>query len=188
MTSKYDIPHLELDAEEPVDYQYTSDAEVTLELDEEYGLAAISIKDETTMTSMYFFFEEADAEIIIPEGTYEVNATEDYGTVYASPGYDGYYVYPSFFAYIDEDDYLLPPLWFMVGGEVTVTNVDGKLKLEVNALNSYNQPIHIVYDPTADGLENINVEAQGMRKQIVDGQLVIIRDGKAYNAMGAQVK
>lgn len=189
MTSKYDIPHLELDAEEPVDYQYTSDAEVTLELDEEYGLAAISIKDETTMTSMYFFFEEADAEIIIPEGTYEVNATEDYGTVYASPGYDGYYVYPSFFAYIDEDDYLLPPLWFMVGGEATVTNVDGKLKLEVNALNSYNQPIHIVYDPTADGLENIPTEhIVGNKKMVVDGQLVIIRDGKAYNAIGAQVK
>ena len=77
----------------------------------------------------------------------------------------------------------------MVGGEATVTNVDGKLKLEVNALNSYNQPIHIVYDPTADGLENIPTEhIVGNKKMVVDGQLVIIRDGKAYNAMGAQVK
>ena len=41
---------------------------------------------------------------------------------------------------------------------------------------------------TGTGVENINVNQDGVKKQLIDGQLVIIRDGKAYNAIGAQVK
>jgi hypothetical protein len=58
----------------------------------------------------------------------------------------------------------------------------------VNAVNSYGVEVHIVFDGTATSLENINVNVEGLRKQIIDGQLVIIRNGKAYNAQGAQVK
>jgi hypothetical protein len=71
--------------------------------------------------------------------------------------------------------------------EVT-KNADGKLSFEINALNSCNIPVHIVYDAAASGVENIDVNVEGLKKQIIDGQLVIIRDGKAYNAVGAQVK
>ena len=76
----------------------------------------------------------------------------------------------------------------MVGGTVTVEKVDGKMKMTIDAINSYDQEIKITYDGTVTGVENINVNVEGLRKQIVDGQLVIIRDGKAYNAQGAQVK
>jgi hypothetical protein len=58
----------------------------------------------------------------------------------------------------------------------------------VNAVNSYGVEVHIVFDGTTTGLENINVNVEGLQKQIVDGQLVIIRDGKVYNAQGSQVK
>ena len=60
--------------------------------------------------------------------------------------------------------------------------------MEINALNSYDQPIHIVCDATQTAVENINVNVEGVKKQIIDGQLYIIRDGKAFNAMGTQVK
>ena len=61
--------------------------------------------------------------------------------------------------------------------------------MEVNAVNSYDVPIHIVYDGTPTGLENVEVEnINGVKKMMVDGQLVIVRDGKVFNAMGAQVK
>ena len=77
----------------------------------------------------------------------------------------------------------------MVSGTVEVSKTEtGNLKVEVNALNSYDQTIHIVYEGAGTGLEDLNVQTQGVRKQIVDGQLVIVRDGKAYNAVGAQVK
>jgi hypothetical protein len=88
-----------------------------------------------------------------------------------------------------EDGSLITPLWLLVDGTVEVTKTeDGKPYLEVNAVNSYGVEVHIVFDGTATGIENINVNVEGLQKQIVDGQLVIIRDGKAYNAQGAQLK
>ena len=71
---------------------------------------------------------------------------------------------------------------------VVTKNADDKLSFEINALNSCNVPVHIVYDAAASGVENINLNVVEVKKQIIDGQLVIIRDGKAYNAVGEQVK
>jgi hypothetical protein len=88
-----------------------------------------------------------------------------------------------------EDGSLITPLWLLVDGTVEVTKTeDGKPYLEVNAVNSYGVEVHIVYDGTTTGLENINVNVEGVRKQIIDGQLVIICNGKAYNAQGSHVK
>jgi hypothetical protein len=76
-----------------------------------------------------------------------------------------------------------------VDGTVEVTKTEeGYPYLEVNAVNSYGVEVHIVYDGTTTGLENVNINGEGIRKQIIDGQLMIIRDGKAYNAQGSQVK
>jgi large subunit ribosomal protein L6 len=75
-------------------------------------------------------------------------------------------------------------------GTVVVTkDEEGKLAIEIKAVNSCGIPVHIVYGnvPSA-GVENINMNAANAIKKIVDGRLLIIRDGKAYNAIGAQVK
>ena len=92
--------------------------------------------------------------------------------------------------FVNEEGYILEPMYFLVAGNVVVSkNSDGTLRVEINAVNSYDVPVHLVYDASATGLENIQVsgivEAQ---KMIVDGQLVIICNGKAYNALGAIVK
>jgi hypothetical protein len=132
---------------------------------------------------------ESDAETIIPEGTHEINSTWFDGTVLASTGmeWDGS-VMPSYYARY-ADGWVAEPFYFFQTGTVEVTkNADGKLSFEINALNSCNIPVHIVYDAAASGVENIDVNVEGLKKQIIDGQLVIIRDGKAYNAIGAQVK
>ncbi len=192
LTSKYDIPHLEYDAEEPVEQLYNASDELAIEYDEQYGVIYFDVvdADHTNTVSLVFFVEETDADVILPAGTYPIDASQDYGTVLASDGYDGYYVYPSLYGNINEDGNFLAPLWFLVGGEVEVKKLDdNQLYVEVNAVNSYNQEIHIVYDPTADGLENIQSEdINSVKKMMIDGQLVIIRNGKAYNAVGAQVK
>jgi hypothetical protein len=107
----------------------------------------------------------------------------------ASTGYDPYNgVAPSVYATLD-GEYLNVPLWFMVDGTVTVKHVDGQLSIEVNALNSYDQEIHIVYNGagTTD-VENTQAAVNGVRKQIRNGQLIIVRDGKAFNAQGAILK
>ena len=193
LTSKYVEPHIDLDAEEgAVDRVYDADAELIInDYTEDYGLVSLLIKDEVEgdVTALYFVLYEPDAKTIIPVGTYEINSTWMDGTVLASTGmeWDGS-VIPSYYArYVD--GYLAEPFYFFQEGTVVVgTNIDGQLTLEINALNSCGVPVHIVYDVKASGVENINVNVEGIRKQIINGQLVIIREGKAYNAQGAQVK
>ena len=73
---------------------------------------------------------------------------------------------------------------------MTVENINGKMKLEVNAVNSYGVPVHLVYDATQDpntGLDNIELEVKAV-KMIKNGQLIINHEGKEYNAQGAIVK
>lgn len=192
MTSTFDKPHLQYDAEYGVEKAYTAADIVTSEFDADYGMGIWQVEaaDGSDLCALYFFAEEADADIVIPAGVYPIDDSMDYGTVYASTGYDSNYgASPSLYAtYLADDPEYLDELWFMVSGTVTVEKVDGKMKMTIDAINSYDQEVKITYDGTITGVENINVNVEGIRKQIVDGQLVIIRDGKAYNALGAQVK
>ncbi len=191
MTSTFDKPHLQYDAEYGVEKAYTAADVVTTEYDADYGMVywQVEAADGSDICAMYFFVEEADADIVVPAGVYSIDDSMDYGTVYASEGYDpNYGLSPSFYAHNTADGYLQVPVWCMVGGTVTVEKVDGKMKMTIDAINSYDQEINITYDGTSTDLENINVNIEGIQKQIVDGQLVIIRDGKAYNALGVQVK
>jgi hypothetical protein len=97
-------------------------------------------------------------------------------------------VMPSYYAGY-ADGWLVEPFYFFQTGTVEVTkSANNKLSFEINAVNSCNIPVHIVYDAAAAGVENIDVNKAGVHKQMIDGQLVIIRDGKAYNTVGAQVK
>ena len=193
LTSKYEEPHIEFDSEEgPVERVYGADAELTInDYTEDYGLVSLQIIDNVQgdVTALYFVLTEPDAETIIPEGTYEINSTGFDGTVLASIGmeWDGS-VIPSYYArYVD--GWVAEPYYFFQTGTVVVAkDADGKLSFEINAANSCGIPVHIVYGTPATGVENIDVNVDGAKKQIIDGQLLIIRDGKAYNVIGAQVK
>ena len=192
MTSEYNV-HLDFDEpEEIIDRTYTTDDYVTIDDQTEkngYIYLALEAVDGSDMAAFFFYVEEADEDIIVPAGVYPIDSSEEYGTVQANPGVQGDGVWPSFYARTMEDGQLITPLWLLVDGTVEVTKTeDGNPYLEVNAVNSYGVEVHIVYDSTTTGLENINVNIEGIRKQIIDGQLVIIRDGKAYNAQGSQVK
>ena len=192
MTSEYNV-HLDFDEpEEIIDRTYTTADNVTIDDQTEkngYIYLALTAADGSDMAAFFFFVEETDEDIIVPAGVYPIDSSEEYGTVYANPGVQGDGVWPSFYARMLEDGSLVTPLWLLVDGTVEVTKTeDGNPYLEVNAVNSYGVEVHIVYDGTTTGLENINVNIEGIRKQIIDGQLVIIRDGKAYNAQGSQVK
>ena len=192
MTSEYNV-HLDFDEpEEIIDRTYTTADNVTIDDQTEkngYIYLALTAADGSDMAAFFFFVEEADEDIIVPAGVYPIDSSEEYGTVQANPGVQGDGVWPSFYARMLEDGSLITPLWLLVDGTVEVTKTeDGNPYLEVNAVNSYGVEVHIVYDGTTTGLENVNINGEGIRKQIIDGQLVIIRDGKAYNAQGSQVK
>ncbi len=193
LNSKFVKPHIEFDSESnPVERVYGADAEVTInDFTADYGLVSLQIIDKVVgdVTALYFVLTEPDAETIIPEGTYEINSTWFDGTVLASTGmeWDGS-VIPSYYArYVD--GWVAEPFYFFQTGTVEVTkNADGKLSFEINALNSCDIPVHIVYGKAAAGIDNISSENTNTQKVIRNGQLVIIRNGNTYNAVGTMIK
>ena len=192
MTSEYNM-HLDFDEpEEIIDRLYTTADNVTIDdqtMNNGYIYLALTAADGSDMAAFFFFAEETDEDIIVPVRVYSIDSSEEYGTVFANPGVQGDGVWPSYYARMLEDGSLITPLWLLVDGTVEVTKTeDGKPYLEVNAVNSYGVEVHIVYDGTTTGFENVKFNADGIRKQIIDGQLLIKRDGKTYNALGTQVQ
>lgn len=189
--SRFEYPHLPYDVEEgSVECRYTEQDKITIEdytRDGGYILFQAVDQDNDDMLVVYFFAESLDSAIDIPAGVYPINSSLANGTVLASTGVnEDNSVSPSLYATLS--DGYLENMYFFVDGTVEVKNVDGTLRVEVNAVNSYNVPIHIVYDADATtNVENI-VETTDTEKRIVNGQLQIIRNGKTFNAMGAKVK
>ena len=153
-----------------LDYTFAEGATATAKDNGFYGTYVVVAPDASSELALLFIYPEgtADAETTIPAGTYAINDTQGPGTVLASSGVSstggvGY----SFFANLDAEGYLEIPLYFLVSGTVEVTNVDGKLKVEVNGLNSNNVPVHVVYDATAAVEEEIEYETFIMSNLVV---------------------
>lgn len=145
--------------------------------------------DGSNNTTVGFFAEAVDSVIGIPAGTYPINDTQDYGTVMSNSGIQDGYIYPSYYINLNAQGGILTPCYFMVSGNVVVENIEGHLKVTIDALNSYDVPAHIVYeaDPVEAGFENIKVSTNAS-KMIENNQLLIIKDGVKYNVMGSVVK
>ena len=74
-----------------------------------------------------------------------------------------------------------------MSGTVEVKNKQGKLYMEINALNSYNVPAHIIYDASlSTGVEEVIISNK-VQKQLKNGQLLILRNGETYNVLGAKL-
>ena len=194
MTSEYNT-HLDFDEPDmDVDRTYTIEDQVIIEdqIDPNgYIYLSITAADMSDMCAFFFFVEEADDDIVIPVGTYPINLTEEYGTVQANPGVQGNGVFPSFYAQMLEDGSLIVPLWLLVGGTVDVTkDEEGNAHLEVNAVNSYGVPVHIVYNgsPINTAVENTQSPMTRSQKLLRNGHLIIKNAGVEYNAQGAKVQ
>ena len=192
MTSEYNV-HLDFDEpEEIIDRIYTTEDNVTIEdqtADNGYIYLALTAADGSDMAAFFFYAEETDEDIIVPEGVYPIDSSEEYGTVLANPGVQGNGVWPSFYARMMEDGSLVVPLWLLVDGTVEVTKTaEGYPYMEVNAVNSYGVEVHIVYDGTPVNTAINNIHSQSpmtnSQKLLRNGQLLIMCDGKTYNVLG----
>ena len=177
----------------PVDRTYTAEDVILLD-DQSQSTGKIICKlhdvNMSEMLYLLFFADTSDADIVIPEGIYPIDASGATGTVYANPGIQNNEVYPSFYAEI-VDGYLQVPLWTITQGTVTVSKTeDNQLYFEVNATNDYQTPIHIIYNggKTITGIENTNTLLMRPSKYIKNGQLRIRHNNFEYNATGAIVK
>ena len=198
ITCEYDLntkQGLQYDMTEgSVERTYSDDDQVKFITDyvAQYGELYLDITaaDGSDKISVAFLVEATDPAIVIPAGTYPITNTAATGTVFASPGVQDGSIYPSYYGVMHPQGGISVPCYFMVDGQVVVENIEGHLKVTINALNSYDVPAHIVYEATQGddtGLDNVGAEMKAV-KMIKNSQLIIIRDGKAYNAQGVQVK
>lgn len=186
LTTKVDIPRLDDDMTYgSIDCVITGD-DITLEdMTAENGTIFFDVMTNNALMALYFYVEEADPEIVIPEGTYYIDDTQDYFTVNASDGSIG--TYPTFYATHNGMDFT--SMYFFVSGTVEVVNKQGKLYMEINARNSYNVPAHIIYDGSVTtGMLDTRIPTPDTQKVLRDGQLLIIRNGNALNLLGARVQ
>ena len=182
LATKVDKPRIIDDATEgAIDRIFVNEDELTVEklAEDEVRLEIMTDRD---LLAMWFYVEQIDDEIIIPEGEYSIDDSEDYWSVVAADGSLGKTFYAT------HDGEYFTSLYFLTSGTVKISKKNGKLSFEIDALNSYDVPVHIVYEassPTA--VDNLSTEQVDSHKKIVNGQLMIMRNGKAYNAQGAQV-
>lgn len=81
------------------------------------------------------------------------------------------------------------PLFLCTAGTVEVAFDDaGNIKLNVNATNTWGRTAKIKVNWSA-GVEDITADkAEGVRKAIENGRIVILKDGHKYNTLGIEVK
>ena len=183
--------------EEELDYTFEKNSNVKVIDWRPYDYRIIELfmvdADETIAADFYFIVDAnvaADPDIVIPEGVYPINASWQSGTTLACSGIlpDG--PAPSYVCFVDENGYLDPEgLYCLIDGTVIIEKVDGKLKVVVDAVNSYDVSVKLQYNADGTAVDNITTDpTNDVAKRLVNGQLLIIRNGETYNANGALVK
>ena len=159
---------------------------------EGYRIIELYMSDATIEADFYFIVDAdvaADPDIILPAGVYPINASWVSGTTLACSGIlpDG--PAPSYVCFLDAEGYHdTEGLYCMVDGTVTIENINGKMKVEVDALNSYDISVKLHYNAAGTAVENVTTDEATVVKRLINGQLFIIRNGETYNANGALVK
>ena len=195
MMAEYDdVVRLTADAETgSVDRTYTAGVD-SVAVDTDYASQGVIYVDAQSAngadyTTIGFICGNTDKDIIIPAGEYPINYTNAVGTVMATTGINSNnQVYPSYYSTIS-DNMLVQPIFFMVSGKAVVENNNGELKITVDAVNSYDRPIHVVINAGLQtAIEDVNADATEVTKYIQNGQIYIRRNGNVYTATGALVK
>ena len=146
-----------------------------------YNVLIVSAQNEdNSYISLEFNVEAGATELAA--GVYSITDTYTTGTV--SYGYIDGYIYGSFAGFINSNDQISVPLWLLFNGTVTVYD-NGVIA--VNAINTKGSQIECQLGQWPEGVENTEAEVVAT-KRIVNGQLVIEKNGVKYNAVGTVVK
>lgn len=142
--------------------------------------------DTRASVSIEFNIERLDPVIGIPAGTYPINDTWQPGTISVSRGVQDGVVWPTYAAYGEANGSLDVPVWLLQSGQVTVSNVDGHLFVELEGRNSCNRAVRLTLgDRTVDGIKSITVEDNvKTHKMLRDGQLLIKHGSRLYDVYG----
>ncbi len=168
---------------------FTGADHTTVDYYEDDNVITFLVRSATGADELYLEFFLPAGVSTLPADTYPIDKSEAENTVYASDGVDSEgYVYPSFYATFNPTTgYITTPLYFLEEGTVTVEYVGENLKITVEAVNSFEVPVHIVYDASLTAIEQTtdNVSAA---KFVRNGKLYIQTAEHLYDATGTQLK
>ena len=182
LDTKVDKPRIIDDAMDgAVERRFVNEKDVTIEQQTE-DKVLFEVMTGSDLLALWFYVEYVDGEIVIPEGEYTIDDSGDYWSVIAGDGSLG----KSFYA--THDGVNFTSLYFLVGGTVNVRKIDGKICLEMEAVNSYDVPVHVVYDPVSTGVDDNVASSSEAKKLLQNGQVVIKRNGTIYNILGVDLK
>ena len=125
-------------------------------------------------------------------GSYAVNGSEENGTFSASLGRFGNVLIPCYLLLIDAEGWA-HAVWYIVDGTIRIAyDAQQAPVLSGTCTTYFGSTINFTYGDIDNGVEDVVVESQKSkvesRKVVRDGQLLIIRDGRTYNAQGLQIK
>ena len=193
MTGRYaeEVIHLEYDEMEgEVNKTYTAADDLSFDtaLVNKYHemYVTLTASDGSDFTSLIFFVGKTDPVTTIPEGVYPINDSEKDNTILASQGVVGAQVSPSFYGHLTGKK-VTSPVFFLVSGTITVLNKDGHLYMEINARNSYDRPVHIVYTQSDTAVDDVSTTFTP-RKIIENGQLFILRGNERFTVSGTKIQ
>jgi len=140
-----------------------------------------ALNDMGDAAALAFIPKEGKSTLVA--GTYTIDNSEAPGTLYASsgPNSQGQLGY-SFVGIQSTQGWT--SVWFLVAGTATI---DENGVITIAGLNSYNQQVNVILGKNAEGVESINADIKAT-KRIVNGQLVIEKNGVLYNVLGTNVK
>ncbi len=140
-----------------------------------------ALNDKGEAAALAFIPKEGKNTLVA--GTYTIDNSEAPGTLYASsgPNSQGQLGY-SFVGIQSTQGWT--NIWFLVAGTATI---DENGVITIAGLNSYNQQVNVILGKNAEGVESINADIKAT-KRIVNGQLVIEKNGVLYNVLGTNVK
>ncbi len=174
--------------------EYDEDADLT------YAFNSYTVDDEYLLDDgdviIEAFDEQAGYKVVLDlyvplsasglvAGTYPINDSYEASSV-AAGLFDEGMIFPSYAGIVDGEG-LLEKVWYLVSGTVTVSE---ELNIGVVAKNSLGHDITITIANGGEGTGVKNVAADEIKavKALENGQLVIIKNGVKYNAVGTVVR
>jgi len=180
-------------------YKYDNTVAVSQTFEESTDLITLDTSNYKSYGIIYLYAQKADksdifvGEIIpskldatytLPLGEYAINNSEDTTTMYASNGYSltKGSIYPTYYATFK--DQMIDQMWCIVSGTFTVEAT----KMVLIGKNSKGMDVTLTFNKKLSAISTIVEDTQVKATKVIsNGQLVIIKNGKAYNVMGAEI-
>ena len=172
--------------EDATNIELTMVAATYMDYSADFGIVELVLADDedfeaaANWADLEFITETFDGQI--PNGTYQINDSEEEGTFFASPGGNDEYDFPSYVGVPAEEEGYYNP-YYLISGTVTISE-NG---IEVNATSYFGSTIHIVYNTEHQDVVNTKAETNAT-KLIRNGHVFIIRENKTFDVLGARVR